>query len=318
MKPKLFEALMQQPNSEQRQLYEQLKQKVEHPFIKRYVQMGIKEGFFSDVVHALGRMHDTLVPAAWPALIGRSIIKVMPTTEAMERFPLDVDAVAYEYAEGAKTRLSGKKVATVDINTDVLADASEEWTREFLEDATWNVLNNAVTKIGKAVGQKETEKIIALYAGIADADLATGAVLAGGGTVMNWTKLLSLWYAVKSEKWLADVLAINDMQMAQLLNDSTFTNAQYLQAGETDLDSGVVSSALGMNIVSSPLIPNGTAYAIDRSVAAVMLLRRDAAVQDWEDVKTGKYGVRATTRFGLGVLRANAVAKMTNIKTTLT
>lgn len=131
MKPKLFESLMQQ-HSEQRLLYEQLKQRTEHPFIKRYVQTGIKEGFFSDVANALGRMHDTLVPAAWPALIGRSIIRVMPTSEAMERFPLDVDAVAYEYAEGAKTRLSGKKVSTVDINTDILADASEEWMREFL------------------------------------------------------------------------------------------------------------------------------------------------------------------------------------------
>jgi hypothetical protein len=49
-----------------------------------------------------------------------------------------------------------------------------------------------------------------------------------------------------------------------------------------------------------------------------MLLRRDVTVEDWEDVKTGKYGIRATTRFGLGILRANAVARMTNIKTTLT
>lgn len=317
MKPKLFESLMQK-NNEQKQVYEQLKQKAEHPFVKRYVQMGIKEGFFSDMAGALGRMHDTLVPAAWPALIGRSIINVMPTTEAMERFPLDTDAVAYEYAEGAKTRLSGKKVTTVDINTDVLADYSDEWTREFIEDATWNVLSNSVTKAGKAVGQKETEKILALYAGIADADLATGAVLAGGGTVMSWTKLLSLWLAIKSEKWVANVLAINDMQMAQLLNDSTFTNAQYLQSGQTDIEAGVVSGALGMNIVSSPLVPNGTAYAIDTSVASVMLLRRDVTVQDWEEVKTGKYGIRATTRFGLGILRANAVAKMTNIKTTLT
>jgi len=63
-------------------------------------------------------------------------------------------------------------------------------------------------------------------------------------------------------------------------------------------------------------VPNGTAYAIDTRVAAVMLLRRDVTVEDWEDPKTGKYGVRATTRFGLGVLRSKAVAKMTGIKTT--
>jgi len=30
-----------------------------------------------------------------------------------------------------------------------------------------------------------------------------------------------------------------------------------------------------------------------------------------------KYGIKATTRFGSGILRSNAIAKMTNIKTTL-
>jgi len=73
-----------------------------------------------------------------------------------------------------------------------------------------------------------------------------------------------------------------------------------------------------MKVQASTLVPNGTAYAIDTRVAAAMLLRRDVTVEDWEDVKTGEYGVRATTRFGLGVLRSSAVARMTGIKTTLT
>ena len=317
MKPRLFEALMEKPN-EQRQLYEQLKLKAEHPFLKRYAVVGVKEGYLSDMAGALGRMHDTLVPAAWPALIGRQMIDVRPTSEAMERFPIDAGAIAYKYAEGGVTRLSGKKATTVDITTNQLADASDEWTREYLEDATWNVMDKAVENVGNALGVKETEDILALYAAIADADLATGAVLAGGTAVMSWTKLLSLWHAVKSEKRRATVVALNDMQMAQLLNDSTFTNAQYLQASQTDLEQGVVSGALGMKIVSSSLVPNGTAYAIDTRVASVMLLRRDATVEDWEDVKNGKYGVRATTRFGLGVLDSKCVAKMTGIKTTIT
>ena len=317
MKPRLFEALMQKDN-DQKRLYEQLKLKAEHPFLKRYVKVGVKEGFFSDMASALGRMHDTLVPAAWPALIGRQMIDVRPTTDAMERFPIDVGAVAYRYAEGAVTRLSGKKNSIVDVYTDILASASDEWTREYLEDATWNVMDKAVENVGNAVGVDETERIIALYGAIADADLATGAVLAGGTAVMSWTKLLSLWHAVKSEKRRATVVALNDMQMAQLLNDSTFTNAQYLQASQTDLEQGVVSGALGMKIASSSLVPNGTAYAIDTRVASVMLLRRDVAVEDWEDVKNGKYGLRATTRFGVGVLNSKSVAKMTGIKTTIT
>jgi hypothetical protein len=52
MKPRLFEAVMAKPN-EQRELYEQLKLKAEHPFLKRYAAVGIKEGFFSDMAGAL-------------------------------------------------------------------------------------------------------------------------------------------------------------------------------------------------------------------------------------------------------------------------
>jgi HK97 family phage major capsid protein len=301
-----------------KEVMEKLKLKADHPFLKRYAQMGVKEGFFSDMAGALGRMHDTMVDAAWPEMIGRSIINVMPTNEAMERFPLDPGTVAYEYAEGAVTRLTGKKVSTVDINANILAESSDEWTREYLEDASWNVMDRAIQNIGNALGVKETEKILALYTAVAAADLATGADLAGGGTVMSWTKLLSLWHAVKSEKRRATVIALNDMQVAQLLNDSTFTNAQSLPAAQTDLEAGVVSGALGMKIISSPLVTNGVAFAIDTRVASAMLLRRDVTVEDWEDVKNGKYGVRATTRFGLGVLDSKGIARMTNIKTTIT
>ena len=320
MKPKLFESLQAQSRQflEQKQAYEQLKQKTEHPFLKRYVQMGVKEGLFSDMVGALGRMHDTLVQSAWPELIGRNIITVRPTTETMERFPLDVGAVAYRYSEGAVTRLSGKKVSTVDIYTDQLAESADEWTREYLEDATWNVMDNAIEKIGLALGQNETEKILALYAGIAAGDLATGAELAGGSAVLSWAQLLKLHHAVRSHNWRPNILAVNEMQLHQLLNDDKFVHAQYLPSGQTDLEQGAVTSVLGMKVQASTLVPNGTAYAIDTRVAGVMLLRRDVTTEDWEDVKSGKYGVRATTRFGIGVLRSNAVARMTGIKTTLT
>jgi len=317
LKPKLFESLMQK-DSDQKQVYEQLKLKADHPFLKRYIQMGMKEALFSDAAGALGRMHDTLVESAWPELIGRNLIKVKPTTEALERFPIDAGAVAYEYAEGAVTRLSGKKKSTVDVSTNVLAEASDEWTREYLEDATWNVMDNAVENIGLALGQRETEKILALYAAIAAGDLAGGAEIAGGGLVLSWAGLLALHSAVRGVNWRPTVLALNEMQLHQLLNDDKFIHAQYLPSAQTDLEQGIVTSVLGMKVQASTLVPNGTAYAIDTRVAAAMLLRRDITAEDWEDVKSGKYGVRATTRFGLGVLRANAVARMTNIKTTLT
>jgi hypothetical protein len=288
-----------------------------HPFLKRYCEVGVREGLFSDAVGAIGRLHDTLVQAAYPEMIGRSIITVRPTTEAMERFPLDEKAVAYRYAEGAATRLSGKKNSTVDVYTNVTAEASEEWTREFLEDATWNVMDNMAEKVGRALGEEETNRVIALYAAIADEDLAGGDPIDQGGAAMNWSGLVKLHNAVRSENWRPTVLAVNEVQLHQLLTDDKFIHAQYLPAGQTDLEQATVTSVLGMRVQASTLVPNGTAYALDTRVASVMLLRRDINVEDWEDIKNGKYGVRATTRFGVGILRSNAIAKMANISTSL-
>ncbi|MBC7129935.1 hypothetical protein H5T51_01775, partial [Candidatus Bathyarchaeota archaeon] len=250
MKPKLFESLME--NSEERLLYEKLKERAAaHPWFKRYFEVGVKEGLFSDMVGALGRMHDTLVAAAYPELIGRQIINVRPTTEPLERFPLDSDAVGYVYAEGAVTRLSGKKVSTVDVQTNILAESSEEWTREFAEDATWNVMEHMIEKVGRGLGIVETQKVLALYGAIADADLAGGDALDNGGGVMAWADIVELHNAVRGENFKPDVLVLNEVQLHQLLNDEKFINAQYLPSGETDLAQGVVTSVLGMKVVAS-------------------------------------------------------------------
>jgi HK97 family phage major capsid protein len=235
----------------------------------------------------------------------------------MERFPLDEKTVAYRYAEGAVTRLSGKKASTVDVYTNIVAEASEEWTREFLEDATWNVMDTMVEKVGRVLGEEETDRIMSLYGAIADADLAGGAPIAGGGAAISWAGVLKLHNAVRGENWRPTVLVVNEVQLHQLLSDDKFIHAQYLPSSQTDLEQGIVASVLGMKVQASTLVPNGTAYAIDTRVASVMLLRRDVTVEDWEDVKTGRFGVRGTTRFGLGILRSKAVAKMTNISTTL-
>ncbi len=65
-----------------------------------------------------------------------------------------------------------------------------------------------------------------------------------------------------------------------------------------------------MKVESSALVPNRTVLcSIDKDSAGIMLLLRDVIVEDWNNAKADQYG--------LGILRSNAVAKMTNIKTTL-
>lgn len=156
-----------------------------NPFFKRYVELGIKEKLFSDMTGALGTMHNRLVRCAYPELIGRRIITTRLTKEPVEKFSLESKAVAYTYAEGAVTRFSGKKNEVIAVATDLLAEASEQWTREFVEDATWNVMENMADKIGKALGLEETTKVVSLHGGVADEDLASGAPFNQGSDVMD-------------------------------------------------------------------------------------------------------------------------------------
>lgn len=285
--------------------------------LKRYLEVGIKEGLFSDMAGALGHMRRNLVKCAYPQLIGRKIISWAPTNEPSERFPIDNGAIAYTYTEGATTRLSGKKNEVVTISCGILADASEKCTREFIEDATWNTFENFTENVSNSLAAEETKRVISLYEAVSNGDLAGGGALDQNNHLMDWNAVLKLHNAVRGKNLRPTVLVMNEVQLGQLLLDNRFIEYDYLPSSEVDLEQGIVRKVLGMNVQSSTLVPNGTVYAIDTRYAGKMLVRRDITVEDWNDPATGDYGVRATTRFGLGVLRSNAIAKMINVSTSL-
>jgi hypothetical protein len=314
--PKLFEGLIKDPAFKAE--FDQMLQRAErNPFYQRYIQKGIQEGLFSDAAQALGRMHDVVIEAAKPNLIGREIIWVRPTSEPLERFVKAKKGKAYVMAESGKVYVVGEKYDRIDITTNVVIKAGAEWTQEFLEDATWNVMDRQVAECGRTIAELETEKILALYDAIANANLAGGAPIDGGGTAMDWAKVTALWDAIINEDFKPKVLVLHPRQITQLWRDDKFINSLYWGEG-VDIRRGVLAETyLGMRIVSSTKCTNGVAFAIDTDIAAVMLVRRDIQTQDYEDPKGGLYGVVASERIGLGVLESKGVAKMTNISTTL-
>ena len=48
----------------------------------------------------------------------------------------------------------------------------------------------------------------------------------------------------------------------------------------TDLEAGLIREVMGMKVESSTLVPKGTAYAIDKFIAGIMLVRRDVTLED--------------------------------------
>lgn len=106
-------------------------------------------------------------------------------------------------------------------------------------------------------------------------------------------------------------------QQSQLLLDNRFIEYEYLPSKGTVLETGLIRIILGMEVQSSTLVPNGTAYAIGKDIQRIMSLLRDIMVEDWNEPRNNKYGLKATPSFGVGILRSHAIEKMTNIKTSI-
>jgi hypothetical protein len=267
----------------------------------------IKEGLYSDVAGALGAIQDAVWAAAQPTLIGREIIKVIPTKNALERFPKEIRAYAWE-GEGPAYD-TGARLEMQDVKADKEINSKKEWTESFVEDASWDVLRWQIEAIGKAIGRYEAEKVIAAYNGIAAASLAGGAektITAGAPT---WAQIVDLVEAVDAEDFSTTVVAMKPAEFGGLMKLDNFISSLY--RSPSDMRNGVVyHTSLGVTFVRSSLLTKS--LAIDINAAGVMLLRRDVNTKPYEDDGRGMYGVFGSERVGVGILRTKAVARGTN------
>ena len=215
----------------------------ENLFFQRYRDLGLKENLFSDTLAAVGHLQQQIVQLSYPEFIGRKIINVEPTKEPVERFPLAGKAVGYTCAEGTATRLSGDKNQTVVVNMNNYAECSEQWTMEFIEDASPNAVENINQRIASALALDETETVLNLYNSIADEDLAGKAALDQGNKAMDWNAVMKLHNTIKGENWKPSVLVLNNTQLSQLLLDNRFIEYDYLPSKGVDLEAGLIGKS---------------------------------------------------------------------------
>ncbi|MFN3621479.1 MAG: hypothetical protein ACK4TI_01170 [Nitrososphaerales archaeon] len=286
-----------------------------NPFFQRVSEL-FPQGYLSitsPMAGALGRVHDTVVEAAQPELVGRSLLQVLRVSDSLVRFPKAKKAKAYETAELASVWFTGEKIETQDVKADIEIRAGADWTRKFLEDASWNVLERESAEVGRAIGLLETERIVKLFTSIPSSELAGGGeVSAQTSGTLTYADVVKARRAVKAERFKPDCLLVSANKEGDLWMDDRFIHNFYY-GSQQDKQRGVLGTFLNLEVIvdNSGATPDNKAFVIDRSTAAVMLLRRDIMVQSFDDEKTDSHGVVASERIGLGVLRSRAVARIT-------
>jgi len=286
-----------------------------NPFFQRVAELFTQgyEAITSPIARAIGRVHDVVIEAAQPELIGRNLVQVIRTEEALVRFPKAKKAKAFEASELASIWFTGEKIETQDVKADLEIRAGADWTRRFLEDATWNVLERESAELGRAVALLETERIVKSFTSISSSDLAGGGeITASTSGTLTYADIVKARRAVKAEKFKPDCLLISANKEGDLWLDDKFIHNFYYGT-QQDKQRGVLGTFLNLEVIvdNSGATPDNKAFVIDRSVAAVMLIRRDIMVQSFDDEKTDSHGVVASERIGLGTLRSKAVARIT-------
>lgn len=262
---------------------------------------------------AIGEMSNLVIAAAQPSAIGREACVVVDTKKPSVKFRKAKRAYAEDSAQSRTTESIGERNDFVEILCNIETEVSEEWTLNFLEDAEWDILSAESAAIGKALAVKETQKIFTLLGTIADADLAGGAVPAlATANKLSYDDLVSMWGMVKSADRNPTKCFINPIQAADLWKDSKFIDSMFF--GEfVDKARGVFGrSILGFDIIVSSLVADGTAWMIDNTVSVGMPIRREALLIPYEGTQGKTHaGVKATNRYGLGILDTKGVSKVT-------
>jgi len=276
----------------------------------------LKEGLYSDVAGALGAVQDVMWAAAYPRFIGRDMIFSMPTKNALERFPKELRAYAYE-GEGP-TPDTGARAEMTDIKASIEPKAKKEWTETYVEDTSWNVLRWQITAIGKALARYETEKVVAAYKANESGDAGTVDIAAAAVTWANVCDVIGL---VEAQDFHPTVFALHPKLFQDLMKLDQFISSLYKD--RENMRKGVVyHTTLDVTFISSSLInftsggANATyGYCIDIDAAGAMIIRRDATSKPYEDPGRGMYGVFSSERIGIGILRAKAVARLRGTRT---
>lgn len=280
----------------------ELAESIKKAELNPFYQYLIREGIYADYSQALGGLHDKVVEAAVPALIGRELLTVLPVTKDPVRFPKALHGKAWHTGE-AETPVTPEMYGNVDVSAGELKSRAE-WSETFFEDAEWNVVERFIKESGRAVGQLETEDVIAMYVTLAAtvAQIASGAKIGWTAAGPTWAQFCAMITAVRNEGFEPKVIAMNWTQYGLLMALPQFTQSLYY-APETAMRTGVIDTTLGVKVVASSLMTDVVCVDTDY---VVMTVRREMNTKPYENPAKQMYGALANERIGMQVLRLAA------------
>ena len=251
------------------------------------------------------RMYDEVWEKAEPHLT-REVCHVIQCDSTSQKVPVPTAGTAGALSGGtfpSSGEAYGFQTLSVDINVGVNAN----WTREFLEEANWDVVSRQVKETGRAVEENIMGSIVAAANAVLFSEQAGGATFTVDGT-LTWKNVVDGIAKVEAENFHVDKVLVGPAMYGELLNNGTFVNAAIVGSDQA-IRSGVIPTMLGVDFIRTSKCPADTMHFIDSSAFMAMGIFRDLQVEPYERPETNKYGIVTSMRYGLRTLQKKAFVK---------
>ena len=259
------------------------------------------------------KIHDALIEESDSNLIPRTeaALYIGPAMIPGSSYDIDLEVefkmLVRVVAEGAEIFLDQDEYTSTNAKPKKYGVAIKV-TAEMMEDAKWNLLERNIKKAAKRFAWNETALILTALDG-ADNTITGGAAI----TLANIT--YGMKYLEDKEKEATTMLAGTQI-IYNLRNIDTFVEAQ--KSGNREMmETGYVGTIYGMNVVkfSTNAAPTTTyakyAYITDKNECYYIAEKRPMQVENFTLPLFDMDGAAITQRITVGLLKSNAVCKIT-------
>lgn len=256
------------------------------------------------------KIFDTLIPEVAKTLIPRSEASLYFGPADIPGSSIDIDLETPNalkirlVAESAEIPLDNGEYTTTNIKP-LKYGVSIRITREMLEDAKWNLLQQSIQTAGRRFAENENALVITALDG------ATNTVAGGAAaTIANITRAIQY---LEDSDYVGTTLAVGNEFLNDIRNIDTFVEADKLGSREM-IERGFIGTVYGLNVIrvsTNAGMTTTSAYVFDNREAYFIAEKRGITIENFDLPAYDMSAAAITQRIAAKIRRASAVAKIT-------
>lgn len=252
---------------------------------------------YTDVT-AVNKIYEQIIISCEPYLTDEIAFK-LETDKETEIFEISSAATASALTAGAYTN-AGATNSEVSISTVRDYGLNPTWTRQFLERASWAVMEWQISEVAKAITKERLDYMIAVYL------VDFGQSISGEHDHLDFDDFSAGMAAAEGADSHPDVLLCHPADYWNLLKDTEMISALY--AGSDDvMRTGIAKTTWGVTIVRTSRMPEYMALLLEKKKAGALVIRRDTTVEPYERPEIDEYGFVEHNRYGFDSLMGCAI-----------